>query len=102
MAAESFELMADGASDLLVTGQITFANAGRALAALPEPRVPLAIDLAGLADADGAALAVLVAWAAHAQRHNNRIRYLNAPRSLRNLAHLSGLDGLFGETSAGA
>ena len=100
MATEIFQLGADDSNGLRANGQISFVNAGLALAAMPALRGPLAIDLAGLTGADSAALAVLVAWAAKAHAQGARLRYRQAPSSLRNLAHLCDLDGLFTDSPA--
>ncbi|MEP6939442.1 MAG: STAS domain-containing protein [Rudaea sp.] len=100
MTSQAFQLSADDSHGLHATGRITFVNAASALRAMPAVRGSLAMDLAGLDDADSAALAVLVAWAAKAQAQDVAIRYLNAPVPLRNLAHLCDLDGLFAENAA--
>jgi len=97
MATPVFQLGADDSNALRANGQISFANAGTALGALPALNGPLAIDLAGLLETDSAALAVLVAWAAKAHARGTQLRYLRAPSSLRNLAHLCDLDGLFAD-----
>lgn len=97
MANQVFQLGADDSNGLRANGRISFANAGMALDALPALRGPLAIDLAGVTQADSAALAVLVAWAAKAHAAGAQLRYLHAPASLRNLAHLCDLDGLFAD-----
>jgi len=97
MANPVFQLGADDSNGLRANGQISFANAGLALEALPALRGPIAIDLAGVTEADSAALAVLVAWAAKAQARGAPLRYLHAPSSLRNLAHLCDLGGLFAD-----
>lgn len=100
MANPIFQLGADDSNGLRANGQISFANAGVALEALPVLRGPVAIDLAGVTEADSAALAVLVAWAAKAHARGAPLRYLHAPASLRNLAHLCDLDGLFADASS--
>ncbi|MFT3791236.1 MAG: STAS domain-containing protein [Rudaea sp.] len=73
--------------------RISFDNAAAALRAAPQAH---SVDLSKLVDADSAALAVLIAWAARAHARGTNLRYLNAPQALRNLARLSDVDGLLG------
>ena len=94
-----FHVESDTLGTLRVSGAISFANAGRALAAAPQaPRAgsPLNIDLAALENADSATLAVLIAWTAQARRRGAELRYLRAPQGLRNLARLCEVEGLLG------
>lgn len=100
MAIQVFQLGANDSNGLRADGQISFANADIALGALPSLGAPLTIDLSGLGEADSATLAVLVAWAAKAHAVGTPLRYLHAPMSLRNLAHLCDLDGLFADDAA--
>jgi len=81
-----------------VHGAITFYNAADALRAAPLTSRDgrLDVDLSALADADSVSLAVLIAWVAQARARGADLRYLNAPQGLRNLAHLSDVDGLLG------
>lgn len=98
-AAPYFTVESDTLGTLRVSGAITFTNAARALAHLPQaPRAgtPLAIDLAALENADSATLAVLIAWLATTRARGGELRYLRAPQGLRNLAHLCDVDGLLG------
>ena len=71
-----------------------FGKATQVLSRLPEARGPVEVDLSRVANADSATLAVLIAWAAHAQERGGTLRFLNAPAGLRNLARLSDLDAL--------
>jgi len=73
--------------------RITFANAATALRDVPAADT---VDLSGLTDVDSATLAVLIAWAAKARARGSTLHCLNAPQALRNLAHLSDVDGLLG------
>ncbi|MBS0584102.1 MAG: STAS domain-containing protein [Proteobacteria bacterium] len=73
--------------------RISFDNAG---AALGDPPAQNPVDLSELVDADSATLAVLIAWSAQARARGIALRYLNAPPALRNLAHLSDVDGMLG------
>ena len=90
------ETNAQGA--IAVHGAITFDNATQALRAAPRAarEGKLDVDLSALTDADSVSLAVLIAWAAQAHAHGADLRYLNAPPALRNLAHLSDVQGLLG------
>lgn len=99
--APYFNVESDTLGTLRVSGAITFTNAARALAHMPQaPRAgtPLAIDLAALEKPDSATLAVLIAWSATARANGGELRYLRAPQGLRNLAHLCDVDGLLGLT----
>lgn len=73
--------------------RITFDNAADVLG---QPPSTDALDLSELVDVDSATLAVLIAWAARAHERGAKLRYLNPPQSLRNLARLSDVDGLLG------
>ena len=98
-ASPYFSVESDTLGTLCVLGEITYANAARALAHSPQPPragSPLNIDLAALQNADSATLAVLIAWSAQARAHGAALRYLRAPQGLRNLAHLCDVDGLLG------
>jgi len=97
--APYFSVESDTLGTLRVSGAITFTNAARALAHMPQvPRAgtPLAIDLSALKNADSATLAVLIAWAARTRARGGELRYLQAPEGLRNLAKLCDVDGLLG------
>ena len=98
-ASAYFNVESDTLGTLRVSGAISFANAGEALARMPQaPRAgtPLSIDLSALENADSATLAVLIAWSARARRDGARLRYLRAPQGLRNLATLCDVGGLLG------
>jgi phospholipid transport system transporter-binding protein len=92
------EIDADTLGTLRISGTISYANAADALARLPVRAGANAVDLdlSGLKHADSATLAVLIAWAARVQKLGGELRLRNAPQALRNLAHLSDLDGLLG------
>lgn len=96
MSAPTFDLESDANGCLRVTGAISFANAGRALAQMPGPSRGSAvkIDLGALNAADSATLAVLIAWCAGARRAGATLHYLNAPQGLRNLARLCEVDAM--------
>lgn len=97
--APYFSVESDTLGTLRVSGAITFTNAARALAYVPQtPRegTPVTIDLSALENSDSATLAVLIAWSATAQARGGRLRYLHAPAGLLNLARLCAVDGLLG------
>ncbi len=97
--APHFRVESDTLGTLRVSGAISFANAGAALARMPRPAAPgstLELDLAGLEQPDSATLAVLIAWSARARRHGVTLRYRRAPVGLRRLATLCEVDGLLG------
>ena len=96
-----FSVESDTLGTLRVTGAISYANAARALAHMPQvPRAgtPLEIDLAALENADSATLAVLIAWMATTRARGGSLRYRRAPQGLCNLAKLCQVDGLLGLT----
>ena len=97
--APYFSVESDTLGTLRVSGAITYSNAARALAYVPQtPREgsPVAIDLAALENPDSATLAVLIAWSATAHARGGALRYRRAPEGLRNLARLCAVDGLLG------
>ena len=98
MSEPRVEIDADTLGTLRISGTISYANAADALARLPVRAGANAVDLdlSGLKHADSATLAVLIAWAARVQKLGGELRLRNAPQALRNLAHLSDLDGLLG------
>ena len=52
------------------------------------------IDLAGVAEADSSALAVLLAWLRSATAAQRQLRYINLPAGILALADLYGVDEL--------
>ncbi|MCQ4164739.1 STAS domain-containing protein [Tahibacter harae] len=97
-AANAFAVTAPAPDRLAATGAFTFATAAAALAALRQrmPRGAASLDLAGVVQADSAGLAVLLALAGDARRSGATLQIVNAPESLRALAHLAEVDGLLG------
>lgn len=97
-AATAFAVTASAPDRLAATGAFNFATAAAALAALRRQMPPGAatLDLAGIAQADSAGLAVLLALAGDARRSGATLRIVNAPESLRALAHLADVDDLLG------
>ncbi len=97
--APFFSVESDTMGTLRVSGAISFANAGSALARMPQPGrsgSTMDIDLSALEKSDSATLAVLIAWSAKARRQGVTLRYLRVPKGLQNLARLSNVDGLLG------
>jgi len=98
-SAPYFNVESDTLGTLRVSGAISYANAGQALAQAPlAPHTgsALDVDLSKLENADSATLAVLIAWSAQALRRGSSLRYLRAPQGLRNLARLCDVDALLG------
>jgi len=97
-AAAAFALTASTPDTLAASGAFTFATAAAALAACRErlPRGNATLDLAGVAHADSAGLAVLLALAGDARKHGGTLHIANAPESLRALAQLADVDRLLG------
>ena len=91
---QDFKLAVDDERRMHASGAITFANAAQTLARLPLTRGNVDVNLSGLANADSATLAVLIAWAARSREHGAVLSYRDAPAGLRNLARLSDLEGL--------
>lgn len=52
------------------------------------------LDLSGVRNADSAALAMLVVWAAQAQQRGIKLRYRHAPQGLHALAQSCDIDSL--------
>jgi len=82
-----------------VRGKLTFATAGRALAAgtsaLATSRgTAIEADLGGVEASDSAGLAVLIEWRAWARRNGRALRFANVPESLRAFARISELEAL--------
>jgi len=94
-----FSVESDTMGTLRVSGAISYANAGSALARMPQPGRAggaLDIDLSALEKSDSATLAVLIAWSARAKRQGVTLRYKRVPQGLLNLARLSDVDKLLG------
>lgn len=82
---------------LALSGVLTFATAARAFAegsrAL-EAGVQTRLDLSGLARADSAGLACVLALAANASRAGRRVSVVHWPEGLRALAEVCDVEGL--------
>jgi phospholipid transport system transporter-binding protein len=97
-----FELAGEGGRFRL-SGAFSFATAARALeqgdaAFRAYPDVEL--DLSGVADADSAGLAVLLAWIERSRRRGHALRYSGLPEKLRRIAKITEVDRLL--VAAGA
>lgn len=97
-SASAFAVTATAPDSLVASGEFTFATAAAALAELRRrlPQGDATLDLAGIAPADSAGLAVLLALASDARQRRGTLRIVNAPESLRALAQLAEVDGLLG------
>ncbi len=85
-----------GPHGLRISGELGFATSATALRVAHdrvvnagEENADLAVDVSGLAPADSATLAILLAWAAQAQRNRRSLRYLRMPDGLQALATLA-------------
>ena len=87
--------MAGVAGTVGVPARLKFDTAPAALAGVvPSADANGNIDLAGLAEFDSSALAVLLAWSRSAQARGGALNYVGVPAGLRQLAQLYGTDGL--------
>jgi phospholipid transport system transporter-binding protein len=96
-SASGFAAAADG-ERWTYAGTLTFENAEPVLEAarlLPLPTRGIA-DLGGLAHADSAALAVLLALKRRAEGEGTQIAFESAPDTLVSLARVYGVDALVG------
>jgi len=98
-ARPAFEFGPSGPGAFAVRGAMTFATAAplhaaglAALGASPEGR--LALDCAGVGDADSAGLVVLVDWLAWARAAGKELQLQNVPSKLLDIARISELDEL--------
>jgi phospholipid transport system transporter-binding protein len=94
-----FEFGPSGPGSFAVRGAMTFATAvplhAAGLAALgASPEARLALDCAGVGDADSAGLAVLVDWLAWARAAGKTLQLRNVPAKLLDIARISELDEL--------
>ncbi len=85
---------------LAVTGLLTFQTVPQffeqSLSWLTGGQEPLTVDLAGVARADSAGLALLLEWRQRAEAAGRRLSYVNPPEQLRHLARVSGLSSALG------
>ncbi len=81
---------------LRISGELGFATSAVALraahdrvVAAAEEESNLSVDVSGLAPADSATLAILLAWAAQARRNKRSLHYLRMSDGLQALATLA-------------
>jgi phospholipid transport system transporter-binding protein len=85
----------DGAG-WVARGELTFANAGKALAAAQALPLPASgvIDCAGISGADSAAIAVLLALKRHAAARATALSFARVPVLISTLAQLYDVEGI--------
>jgi phospholipid transport system transporter-binding protein len=92
-----FGIRALGPGQYVLEGELSFASVGQALRktaklfAAPQQAV---FDLAGIAKADSAGLALLLEWLRRAGRAGVELHYANVPRQLLAMAQVAGVDGI--------
>jgi phospholipid transport system transporter-binding protein len=81
---------------LLLSGSITFNDAleWREAVLKELDRDGLVIDLAGVEEADSAALSLLLEWRREAKARGYGLRYANLPQAIRSLAEVYGVSAL--------
>jgi phospholipid transport system transporter-binding protein len=97
ISAAPFQASAGSTPDsLMLSGTLDFATAPAVFVQSSEWLKPdiRELDLAGVSKADSAALAMLVVWAAQAQRRGNTLTYRRVPEGLRALATSCAVDTL--------
>jgi phospholipid transport system transporter-binding protein len=99
VADPGFALTTKTPGVLGVAGQLTFATAAAATAAIEaalSDRSIQTLDLIGVAHADSAGLSCLVTVMAGAAKHGQRVKIQNMPQGLQALAKVSEVDHLIG------
>jgi phospholipid transport system transporter-binding protein len=94
----SFQLSNPAPETLAVSGALTFTTAADALNAARaelDRGKQVNLDLAGVAQADSAGLATILALLAHARTQGRALSVNNAPAGLHALARVSGVDSFF-------
>ncbi|HTY49296.1 MAG TPA: STAS domain-containing protein [Steroidobacteraceae bacterium] len=90
-----------GPAGATVRGALTFQTARRACAAgigvFAASTGALTVDLAAVAAADSAGLAVLIEWRRWAHLNGRRLGFANLPAAISGLAKLSELDGVLAD-----
>ena len=105
--AVPLQVSAAGGNRYTVRGSLNFATARRACDtglrafAAAADHAPLELDCSGIGSVDSAGLAVLIAWAAWAQRQGRRIQFSHLPEALLALARISEAEGLLQAPSVG-
>ena len=95
-AAGGTFVVADGGARWRFDGTLTMDTAAAALASSRAIALPASgiVDFAGLAQADSAALAVMIALKRRAAGENRRLALAGVPSSLASLAVVYGVDSL--------
>ena len=101
-----FELQDLGEGRFALTGEMTFETAERILLASEEPfeqHTRIEVDLAGVAKADSAGLALLLEWITWANHTVREIRFLSMPERILAIARTTEVEQLLkrGERWAG-
>ena len=96
MTPATFQLSNPAPETLAVSGALTFATAADALSAaraeLDRGRQVTNLDLAGVAQADSAGLATVLALLAHARTQGRALSVAHVPTGMHALARVSGVD----------
>jgi len=92
----TFAIERAGPGQLVARGELGFATAAEALGAGLKlfDGADFTIDLAGVTDSDSAGLAVLIEWLAQANARHVNLHYLNVPKQILAIAHISDVDEL--------
>lgn len=95
MSHASFQLSSPAPETLAVSGALTFATAADALSAARaelDRGSQVHLDLAGVAQADSAGLATVLALLAHARTQGRALSVSHVPAGMHALARVSGVD----------
>ncbi|HXP00825.1 MAG TPA: STAS domain-containing protein [Luteibacter sp.] len=95
MNPASFQLSNPAPETLAVSGALTFATAADALSAARselDRGKQVTLDLAGVAQADSAGLATVLALLAHARTTGRALSVAHVPAGMHALARVSGVD----------
>jgi phospholipid transport system transporter-binding protein len=97
MSAELFSLVEQSKGVFLLTGELTFASANRALKRSAEAfsqRSELVFDLSAVRRVDSAGLALLLDWLRRARELDVALRYVNLPEQMLAIARLVHVDNI--------
>jgi phospholipid transport system transporter-binding protein len=100
-ASAQFEVLSDQRA--AVSGALVFSTVGDLLprgSAAIGAGTAASIDLSAVGASDSAGLALLIEWLSVAHAESKTLRYLNVPAQLHQLAALSDVDTLLGESAA--
>jgi phospholipid transport system transporter-binding protein len=103
-AATPGTLAAAGSGRFELSGDVAFADAARLLVEGDTAFASLErveVDLAGVARADSAGLALLLEWSLSARAAGRAIRYQNIPPAVSSLAGISEVEELLAPSSGG-